>query len=127
LILLMVALGGAAGALGRYALGEWVHARLGGGFPWATLVVNVAGGLLLGCALPLLAADAALTPLRAFVTVGCLGAFTTFSTFAYDAAFMLRMRTPGLAAAYAVASVGLSLGALVLGLAASAAVLSAGG
>jgi fluoride exporter len=127
LILLMVALGGAAGALGRYALGRWVHTRLGGGLPWATLAVNVVGGFLLGCTLPLLAVDPAMTPLRAFVTVGCLGAFTTFSGFAYEAAVMLRLRTPGLAGAYAVASVGLSLGALVLGLATAAAVLSAGG
>jgi fluoride exporter len=123
----MVALGGAAGALGRYALGRWVHARLGGGLPWATLAVNVVGGFLLGCALPLLAADPALTALRAFVTVGCLGAFTTFSAFAYEAAVMLRLRAPELAGAYAMASVGLSFGALVLGLATAAAVLSAGG
>ena len=51
MILLYIALGGAAGAVARYGLGGWVQGRLGHDFPWGTLVVNVLGSLLIGLAL----------------------------------------------------------------------------
>jgi fluoride exporter len=127
MMVLMVALGGAVGAVARYAVGGWVHRRAGGAFPWATLSVNIAGGFLLGCTLPLLAADGPPTLLRALVTVGAIGAFTTVSTFAYEAAAMVRLGDSRAALLYAVASVGLGLASLVAGMGTAAALAVAAG
>lgn len=107
-----VALGGALGACARYAVGLWATRVLGTSYPWGTLLVNVAGSLLIGLALPLLARhDAA----RLLFVTGFLGAFTTFSTFSADTLTLLQSGRTGTALGYAAGSVAAGLAAAALG------------
>lgn len=106
---LLVVLGAAAGAACRWAVDRAVRSRVDGAFPWGTLVVNVAGSLLLGVLLGAAANAAAGPGLLALVGTGFAGAFTTYSTFAYDT---VRLAEEGLPAA----SVGNVVASLVLGL-----------
>jgi CrcB protein len=108
----LIALAGAVGALCRYGIGTAVGVRT---FPWATLGINVAGsfalGLLLHAALLRHWPDTTVIPLA----VGFLGAFTTFSTFSFETAELLRDDRAGTAAAYVGLSVGLGLLAAATG------------
>jgi CrcB protein len=81
---LIVALGGAIGSVSRYGISEWVQARYGQAFPWATLAVNVVGSLLLGVLLGLSLIGHVPRAMRAALGAGFLGAFTTFSTFSCE-------------------------------------------
>ena len=79
-----VAIGGAVGALCRMALGEWVMTKVSS-FPYGTIVVNLIGCLIIGLVLGLYMQKPDLSQLaRFFLVVGGLGAFTTFSTFAFE-------------------------------------------
>lgn len=100
-----VALGGALGAPARYGVAQLVPVAPDG-FPWATFWTNVSGSLALGLVLALLLErfPPALY-LRAFVAVGFLGAYTTFSTFAVEAVLLARSGHVVVAVVYAVASV----------------------
>ena len=89
MLILMIALGGAFGAVARYGLSGWVHSLQDTTFPLGTLVVNVLGSFLLGLSLPLFESLAWSADLRTLVTIGFLGAFTTFSTFSYEAVVLL--------------------------------------
>lgn len=106
----LVALAGSLGAVVRYWIGTSIGVR---SFPWATLGINVVGSFLLG----LLLAGPGATRWSATTTtamaVGFLGAFTTFSTFAFEATELIRTDRAAAALAYVCSS-------LVLGLAASA-------
>lgn len=83
--LLVVGLGGFLGAIARYGLSGLVHRRLGEGFPYGTLAVNVVGCLLIGVVLHLVEDRSILGPTaRLFVAIGVLGGFTTFSSFGYE-------------------------------------------
>ena len=90
MLILVVALGGAFGAMARYGASGWVQGFMNTTFPLGTLVVNVVGSFLLGFALYLLESTAPTTEVRSFVTIGFLGAFTTFSTFSYEAVVLLQ-------------------------------------
>ena len=80
-----VAAGGALGATGRYFLALFAKSSLGHGFPYGTLSVNLIGCLLIGFAAGLLPEGAGpRSTLRLFVIVGCLGGFTTFSSFGLE-------------------------------------------
>jgi CrcB protein len=113
---LYIALGGAVGALARYGLGGLIQTRTGSTFPWGTFVVNAVGSLLIGFLLRVLESVAATAETRALLTVGFLGAFTTFSTFSYEAAMLLQSRAWASAAVYTAGSVVLGLTAVVVGL-----------
>jgi len=85
--ILWVGVGGFLGANARYWLGEWVQARWGAAFPWATFLINVSGSFVLGLLVALLAARTAFPHapvLRLALAVGFLGAYTTFSTFTME-------------------------------------------
>ena len=80
--LLLIGLGGFAGAITRYVVDGAVADRTNGAFPWGTLVVNVSGSFLLGL-LFALSTDRAILPaeIRGPVLIGFIGAYTTFSTY----------------------------------------------
>ena len=124
---LAVAAGGAIGASLRHLVGLWSLRQFGPGLPVGTLGVNVVGSFLMGVlAAWLLARGAgqdAGTGAALFLGTGVLGGFTTFSAFSLDAVRLLEARGVGAFAAYVGASVGLSLIAVVLGLALAKALL----
>lgn len=119
-ILLMIAFGGALGAVARYGLGGWVHGWSGASFPWGTLLVNVLGSLVLGFSVRLLEGLAADPAWRGFLAIGLAGGFTTFSTFGYEALTLLQDGRTGAAFGYMVASVVLGLSAVFAGFLAAA-------
>jgi len=113
---LAIAAGGAAGALLRYATSTFVHHKLGTGFPWGTLAVNVTGSLAMGFLYIVLLERTALGPeWRALLLVGLLGAFTTFSTFSIETFNLLEAGSVWRAAANVGVSVILCLAAAWLG------------
>ncbi|GAB4388386.1 fluoride efflux transporter CrcB [Albidovulum sp.] len=114
--LIQVALGGALGASARYLVNTGTMRLLGPGFPWATVAVNVAGSFLMGVIVVVLAHREAMR-LAPFLMTGMLGGFTTFSAFSLDALTLWERGQTGLAAAYVLGSVALSLLGIVAGLA----------
>ena len=82
---------GALGTLARYGVGGVVQRALGGAFPWGTLVVNALGCLLFGLVWALAEERLVISgETRVILLVGFMGAFTTFSTFAFETSAMLR-------------------------------------
>jgi CrcB protein len=116
MLLLICGLGGMAGAYARFQLSGWIYARTGADFPWGTLAVNVSGSVLLGLLLPWLSAAETLGGPAAPLQVGLIGAFTTFSTFAYEAVMLVQAGQRARAAAYVVSSLALGLMGIMLGL-----------
>ena len=116
-ILLAVALGGALGSLARYFVAGAVQSAAWPGFPWGIFVVNISGGFIMGLIVELSALKLNLTPeVRAFLTVGILGGYTTFSTFSLDSVLLIQRGQWSAAAAYMVGSTVLSVLALFVGL-----------
>jgi len=82
---LLVAAGGAAGALARFVVSTWCAGSLGAGFPWGTFLVNVTGCFAVGLVLTLVEERfVAREAVRPLVVIGFLGAYTTFSTFGWE-------------------------------------------
>lgn len=115
-MILLLAVAGAAGTLSRYGLGGLAQRITGAGFPYGTLVINVLGCLVIGYIMQI-AVNTNIIPAtaRVVVTIGFLGAFTTFSTFSYetvrlleDGAWVSAMLNIGM-------NVGLGLAATLLG------------
>ena len=116
-MIIAIAIGGAAGAVGRHFVNIGMASLLGHGFPWGTLTVNVVGSLIMGLLVHLMAVSWTVSPeIRALLTVGGLGAFTTFSTFSLDAVVLYERGAIGAAAIYVIVSVVAAIGALFLGL-----------
>jgi CrcB protein len=112
-----IALGGAIGALTRYVLSSQVTHLIGPGFPWGILIVNVVGCFIMGVIAEASALSWNLSPeLRAFLTTGILGGFTTFSAFALDTVVLSERGDMTATLLYVVGSVGGSIAALYLGL-----------
>ncbi len=116
-MLIAVAMGGAVGASARYLSMVAVGRLLGHGFPFGTLVVNIAGCFILGVLTEVMAlAWSPSQEMRAFMAVGILGAFTTFSTFSLDAVSLFQRGEVLEAGSYVALSVILSIAAFVFGL-----------
>ena len=116
-IVLAVGVGGGAGALLRYFLASWIQPSWWPGFPFGIFIVNVSGGLAMGLITALAALKLQMTPeLRAFLTTGILGGYTTFSTFSLDSALLIERGAYAQAAAYILGSVVLSILAIFAGL-----------
>ena len=117
-MLLYVALGSAIGGVSRYLLGGLVQRMLDTTFPAGTLLVNVTGSFLLGAIIRYALETPSLRPeVRAFLTIGFCGGYTTFSTFSYETMALLEDGEWARAGVYITASVILSLIATFLGLA----------
>ena len=107
-----MALGGAVGSLLRYFAAGAIQ-PVNAAFPWGIFVVNITGGLAMGMIVELGALKLNFTPeMRAFLTVGILGGYTTFSTFSLDSALLIERGAYTLAASYMIGSVVLSVAAL---------------
>jgi CrcB protein len=114
--ILLIGLGGGAGAILRYVLATAVQSAAGGAFPAGTLLVNVLGCFGIGLLEGLAEARAFGSPeARALLVVGLLGGFTTFSAFANETVIAARGGAPWIAAANVLASVALCLAAAWLG------------
>ena len=88
---LIIAVGAALGANARYYIGQWAGQRFDASFPIGTLIVNVSGSFLLGFLLTLGTERLRMSPeSRLLLTVGFLGSFTTFSSFAVESVNLLR-------------------------------------
>lgn len=121
---LAVAGGGALGATARFGVSVLASRVLGPAFPWGTLAVNIIGCFVMGIVVHWLAGrEPNPMALRAFLAIGMLGGFTTFSAFALDVVTLYRDKTFAVAAVYLLASVILSVGGLLAGLAAGRALL----
>ena len=111
-----IAIAGAFGALARYGVDGFVSRRLLAAFPWGTFVVNISGAFVLGLLMTLMTEQLATAPwLRAALTIGLLGAYTTFSTLSYETYRLLEDGALGLAAANMIGSMAAGLFAVYLG------------
>ncbi len=110
------ALGGALGALGRWGVAEALPSEPDA-WPWATLLVNLTGCLVLGLLIGLVFARSPDSPwLRPFLGTGVLGGYTTFSAFAVETVQLTDAGRPGVAAGYVLVSVVGGVAASALGL-----------
>jgi CrcB protein len=105
-----VALGSAVGGALRFLLGGTVQRVLGGTFPAGTLLINITGSLLLGFLIRYALGTSAVSPeMRALLTTGLCGGFTTFSTFSYESATLIEAGDYRRATLYIALSLALSL------------------
>ncbi len=105
-----VALAGALGALTRYGLEGLISGRFSGSFPLGTFVINVTGSFALGLLFIVLTERTTVDPaMRTAITIGFLGAYTTFSTFSFETVRLLEDGAYATAAANVVASITLGL------------------
>ncbi|NOZ04698.1 MAG: fluoride efflux transporter CrcB [FCB group bacterium] len=88
--LLFIAVGGALGALFRYAISGMTYRFLDGGFPWGTLVVNLSGAFAIGFLWGLSERTTISPEFRSFAFIGFIGSFTTFSTYALETINLFR-------------------------------------
>lgn len=115
---LVVFIGGGLGAALRHGVDRAALTHLGPALPYGTLIVNIAGSLLMGAFAELfLLKGGGSQEFRLFLITGLLGGFTTFSAFSLDAALMWQRSDYAVLGAYVGASVLLSIGALFLGMA----------
>lgn len=118
-----IGVAGALGTLARYGLEGVVSRHAPGAFPWGTFVVNMSGSFALGLAFTVLTERVSVDPsLRSSLTIGFLGAYTTFSTLSFESYRLLEDGATGLALANTLGSVALGLVAIYLGIVAGRAV-----
>ena len=117
MLALAVAAGGALGSLARHATNVLVHRAVGESVPYATAIVNVVGCLTMGLLAGLISAGHVRLSetARAFVFVGVLGGFTTFSSFGLDTFTLLRSGAIALALGNVLGQVVIGLGSVFIG------------
>jgi CrcB protein len=114
---LLIAAGGALGSIARYWVGSTVGSRMGMRFPYGTLVINLTACVIIGFSLTYLGKRVELNPAwRYLVTIGFVGAYSTFSTYEWETLVTLRSGAFALAALYAFGSLFLGLAATWLGM-----------
>ena len=116
---IVVFIGGALGAAARHGVNLLAAPWIGGDFPWGTLIVNLTGSLVTGALAAWFAFRSGplwTQEMRLFATTGFLGGFTTFSAFSLDAALLWERNAFVPFAIYVLASVGLSILGLFVGL-----------
>jgi CrcB protein len=112
-----IAFGGAIGSVTRYLVGVFIQTRAGGAFPMGTLVINITGSMLLGFLLQYTLSSATVSPeVRALLTTGFCGGYTTFSTFSYEAVRLFEEGDYWRFGAYIGASVVLGLIGCIVGM-----------
>jgi fluoride exporter len=117
---LAIALGGILGANARYLVSLLVAERLGTGFPYGTMLINVTGSLVIGFFLTLVTERLEVSPLwRLFFATGFLGAYTTFSSYTFETATLLREGAYGAALLYLFGSVAGGMVGVLAGIAAA--------
>ncbi len=115
--LVLIAIGGAAGAVARYLVDSAIAQRASGAFPWGTIVVNVSGSVILGILFALAVERGALpASIRGPVMIGFLGAYTTFSTLMLESWRLWEDGASALALANLVGSSVLGIVAIFAGL-----------
>lgn len=115
-IVTAVALGGAIGSVVRYFVST-IQSPAWTGFPYGIFIVNVSGGFIMGVLTELMALKFNVSAeMRAFLTTGILGGYTTFSTFSLESALLIQRQAYVTATGYVVGSALLSITALFLGL-----------
>jgi CrcB protein len=120
MMIILIALGGAAGSAARYLLSEALQRGSGTEFPIATLVVNVSGSLVLGFLMRYLLDGVSVSAgTRALLTTGFCGGYTTFSTFSYETFALIDRGDLRRAAVYVTLSIALSFGGVVAGMGAA--------
>ena len=111
-----IGIAGALGALARYGLDGLVSRRVPSAFPWGTFVVNMSGAFALGFLMTLMTEQLTTAPwLRSALTIGLLGAYTTFSTLSYETYRLLEDGALGLAASNMLGSAAAGLVAVYAG------------
>lgn len=113
---LAIAVAGAIGALARYGLEGLVSRRVPGVFPWGTFAVNISGAFILGFVFTVTTEQFSVAPwIRGAITIGLLGAYTTFSTLSFETYRLLEDGALGVAAANMLGSMAAGLLAVYLG------------
>lgn len=116
--ILAVAIGGAIGASLRFIVVEYVQNRLHTGFPYGTMAVNIVGAFVIGFLMMyFLDVEGISVYIKLFMITGCLGGFTTFSTFSYEFATLLEQANYVGASIYGVIHLALGLLGCVGGMA----------
>ncbi|MBM4183552.1 MAG: fluoride efflux transporter CrcB [Gemmatimonadetes bacterium] len=126
MVFLVVAFGGATGAVARYLLAGWVQTAAGTYLPWGTLAVNVSGSLAIGFVAIWLQSLAVGAGARELIAVGFLGSFTTFSSISIEAVELIRLGAWSRAAVYTLGSMATGVLAAALGVALASALFSRG-
>jgi CrcB protein len=113
--LIFIAIGGATGALLRYAVSGFVHSYANGTFPWGTFVVNLTGCLFIGILWQMFENLSFSPHARSFIFIGMLGAYTTFSTYGLETFNLMRERELGYVLLNLLGSNVLGIGMVFLG------------
>ncbi|MDR3599096.1 MAG: fluoride efflux transporter CrcB [Desulfosporosinus sp.] len=114
--IMVIAFGGALGALSRYGLGFWISSKWSQGFPLGTFIINITGAFLLGFLNILFIEKLTISPLwRLGIGIGFLGAYTTFSTFSYEVIMLLEEGSLLTAGLYTLLSVSIGFAGVALG------------
>ena len=121
--LLQVAVGGAIGASARYLTNVGATRLIGHGFPWGTVIVNIAGSFLMGVLVVVLAKKGGNTYAPLLMT-GLLGGFTTFSAYSLDAFTLYERGAFWQAGGYVLGTLLVALAAIVAGILATRAVMA---
>jgi fluoride exporter len=117
-VLWYVVVGAGLGGAARYGLTIFIQPRVGPGFPVATAIINITGSFVLGLVMRFALQSGGISvEMRALLTTGLCGGFTTFSTFSYETVLLVEDREYTRAGLYVTASVALSLLATFLGFA----------